>query len=85
MIIHVGVNMQPLDGTSVGFSRGNYRHDTVFRQRQYLLSGQQAQLEKGKILSRLEESFCRESQNHKMTEFGRDLRSSLLLKACPPV
>lgn len=36
-------------------------------------------------MSRLEECFCRESQNHKMTGFGRDLRSSLLLKAQPAV
>lgn len=42
------------------------------------------QLEKDKVLSRLEESFSRESQKSQ-NGFGRDFRSSLLLKAQPAV
>lgn len=38
VMIHVGVNMLPLDGTSVAFSLGNYRQDVVRRLMQHLLS-----------------------------------------------
>lgn len=31
VMIHVGVNRLPLDGTSVVFSLGNYRQDIVCR------------------------------------------------------